>query len=655
MLSPQTTSPASWRPPTAGGDTTDDEEGPRRAPRADEPAAAPAPPPAAQDAAPAPPPAAAAPAAPEHVLLEGSPPPPLASSKWKEGDKVIARWHLGCHYPGTIEAVKPNGVYAVTFDDGDYDDNVIENHIRAAPAPTPTDEPPAPAPAPAPVPAVPAVALPPPGSRITVRFSDGIDYGGTITELVDEHHARVLYDDGQSETVRFPDPDVRVVLAATLPPPLSGEPIRVRTAGGREAIVLEKMQRGWFRVELDQNANDEGGANERKSLRRPQLAAGQDHLLDAAPQAPAARPAPAPTDEPAPAPALGDNDAQQVAALEKLYEVLKDKPNLTVCRKPLEDFGFRCGATDQQQNRFDAYPPQHLPSIEDILGGQYTQTYSLNSVPKLIAYLEGVLKRLSGGTFRPSPSAPKKKRGRLPQAAVEAPAPKITERARPRWSSDEERRLRELVAELGETRWPAIAMRLGTGRTGAAVEQRWATLKQKSHGRPPRAAAEAAPAQNRGAAPATDGREQVRTAGGRIATIIERRAAGWLFVELDGAADDEGGAHARKSIRVTTTTALDGAATRKRPGAGGAAPRAAQRPRLVSRGGNDDDEAAKDARIAELEAALAQAQQAPVAPPAAAALASVTGRLRELASLRASGALTEAQFERAKNTELGLQ
>ena len=68
-----------------------------------------------------------------------------------------------------------------------------------------------------------------------------------------------------------------------------------------------------------------------------------------------------------------------------------------------------------------------------------------------------------------------------------------------------------------------------------------------------------------------------------------------------------------------------------------------------------DDEAAKDARIAELEAALAQAQQAPVAPPAAAALASVTGRLRELASLRASGALTEAQFERAKNTELGLQ
>ena len=270
--------------------------------------------------------------------------------------------------------------------------------------------------------------------------------------------------------------------------PPSGVPIRVRTAGGREAIVLEKMQRGWFRVELDQNANDEGGAGERKSMRRPHgFAPGQDHLLDAAPQAPAARPAPVPMDEPAPAPALGDNDAQQVAALEKLYEVLKDKPNLTVCRKPLENFGFRCGATDQQQNRFDALPPQSLHSIEDILGGQYAQTYSLNSVPKLIAYLEGVLNRLSGGRLFPSPSAPKKKRG--PIAAGEAPALTITERARPRWSSDEERRLRELVTELGETRWPAIAMRLGTGRTGAAVELRWATLKQKSPGRPPRAAA----------------------------------------------------------------------------------------------------------------------------------------------------------------------
>ena len=45
--------------------------------------------------------------------------------------------------------------------------------------------------------------------------------------------------------------------SAPPPSPPPGAPIKVRTAGGREAIVLEKMQRGWFRVELDGNANDE--------------------------------------------------------------------------------------------------------------------------------------------------------------------------------------------------------------------------------------------------------------------------------------------------------------------------------------------------------------------------------------------------------------
>jgi hypothetical protein len=637
MLSPQTASPASWKPPTAGGDTTDDEA---PAPRSNEPdASAPAPPPAAPDAAPPPPPPAAAPVAPEHVLLETTPPPPPpASAKWKEGDKVVARWHLGCHYPGTIHAVKANGVYAVSFDDGDYDDNVIENHIRAAPAPTPTDEPPAPAPAPAP-------ALPPPGSRITVRFSDGIDYGGTITELLDEHHARVLYDDGQSETVRFPDPDVRVLRAAPAPragdddddaeglrvgggaidnatgrachvvekktawwtvkfpgsdktysrrasqltaaaaPPAEddapapapspaaadkvdeeeeeaeaapapaftpGGPIRVRTAGGREAIVLEKMQRGWFRVVLDGNANEEGGANERKTLGRLKgFAPGQDHLLDAAPQA---------------------------------AFVPKPKGSSSKGRKSVQ------------------------------------QT--------------------------------------APQAAIvadKAPAPKMRGGLRPRWSSEEEKHLRDLVTELGETRWAAIAMRLGTGRTGAAVELRWATLKQKSPGRPPKAAT--APA----AAPTYDLAVGDRiTMGGAPGVVVALpNPGGWWKVRRDGERT------VRSARRTHIALAAPGAApappgaapapTRKRPGAGGAAPRPAQRPRLVSRGGNDDDEAAKDARIAELEAALAQAQQAPVAPPAAAALASVTGRLRELASLRASGALTEAQFERAKNTELGLE
>ena len=75
----------------------------------------------------------------------------------------------------------------------------------AAPAPA---EPAAMAPAqpePAAMETQPLTPPPPPGSRITVRFSDGQDYGGTITELLDQHRAMVLYDDGQSEAVRFPD------------------------------------------------------------------------------------------------------------------------------------------------------------------------------------------------------------------------------------------------------------------------------------------------------------------------------------------------------------------------------------------------------------------------------------------------------------------
>ena len=74
------------------------------------------------------------------------------------------------------------------------------------------------------------------------------------------------------------------------PPRNSGAPILVRTAGGRTATVIEKKQRGWFVCDLDGNANEEGKAHERKTLRRPHgFAPGQDHLLDSAPQAPPAK------------------------------------------------------------------------------------------------------------------------------------------------------------------------------------------------------------------------------------------------------------------------------------------------------------------------------------------------------------------------------
>ena len=45
--------------------------------------------------------------------------------------------------------------------------------------------------------------------------------------------------------------------SAPPPSPPPGAPIKVRTVDGREAIVVERTQSGWFRVELDGNANDE--------------------------------------------------------------------------------------------------------------------------------------------------------------------------------------------------------------------------------------------------------------------------------------------------------------------------------------------------------------------------------------------------------------
>ena len=51
---------------------------------------------------------------------------------------------------------------------------------------------------------------PPPGTRVTVRFSDGVDYPGTIAEALDETSATVQFDDCIDDVVKFPDPDVTV-------------------------------------------------------------------------------------------------------------------------------------------------------------------------------------------------------------------------------------------------------------------------------------------------------------------------------------------------------------------------------------------------------------------------------------------------------------
>ena len=47
-----------------------------------------------------------------------------------------------------------------------------------------------------------------------MRFSDGEDYAGTVGDALDETSATVQFDDGTSDVIRFPDPDVRVLPAA---------------------------------------------------------------------------------------------------------------------------------------------------------------------------------------------------------------------------------------------------------------------------------------------------------------------------------------------------------------------------------------------------------------------------------------------------------
>ena len=56
---------------------------------------------------------------------------------------------------------------------------------------------------------------------------------------------------------------------------------QARKRGGRLAWVLGRNAKGWIAVELDGNANEEGKAYERKSLRWAQFAPGQDSILAA--------------------------------------------------------------------------------------------------------------------------------------------------------------------------------------------------------------------------------------------------------------------------------------------------------------------------------------------------------------------------------------
>lgn len=74
-------------------------------------------------------------------------------------------------------------------------------------------------------------------------------------------------------------------------------------------------------------------------------------------------------------------------------------------------------------------------------------------------------------------------------ATIEEPQAKKVRRSRgekvPRWTSEEEERLRALVGQNGDRAWVKVAEALGTGRTPAGVDQHWQIMsgKRKRNGK----------------------------------------------------------------------------------------------------------------------------------------------------------------------------
>ena len=130
--------------------------------------------------------AAEAATVPEHVLLSPQSPEAPASAKWKEDDRIEA---LSSSTGKNTVTTPPRTSTMLMF-------------WKITSASWPMRD----------------YALPPPGTRVAVRFDDGQDYEGTIGNALDERSA-CQFDDGTSDVIRFPDQDVRVDNATARPPP----------------------------------------------------------------------------------------------------------------------------------------------------------------------------------------------------------------------------------------------------------------------------------------------------------------------------------------------------------------------------------------------------------------------------------------------------
>jgi len=160
---------------------------------------------------------------------------------------------------------------------------------EAAPAPAPGPKKKRGRPPKAPVAAEEAEAAPAPKPRGRPRKSPAVPTRAPAPEAAPKKRGRPPAAAAREESssddkaAAAPRSTKKKVGGPAAPGPVPAGAVQVITAGGRVATVLERKQRGWFAVELDGNPSSEGGAFERKAMRRPMFAPGQDDALNSAP------------------------------------------------------------------------------------------------------------------------------------------------------------------------------------------------------------------------------------------------------------------------------------------------------------------------------------------------------------------------------------
>ena len=116
---------------------------------------------------------------------------------------------------------------------------------------------------------------------------------------------------------------------------------------------------------------------------------------------------------------------------------------------------------------------------------------SVAAVPVVTAVVEaGAVPMVTAHAEATTADDPPEATAEVTFVSVEVAADRVEKRGRksgtkvPRWTPEEESRLRALIEELGEKSWGAVAGRLETGRSPAGVEQHWQIMigKRKRNG-----------------------------------------------------------------------------------------------------------------------------------------------------------------------------